>query len=212
MPGRIRWDWYQRAEHGAKLLGDVTGAVVAEIGSGFGGHAAHIASVLAPAEVFAVDSSPAQHERSRRSYQRVPRLTLVQAEAAAWLSERPNSLDVCFSMFGAIDFTDPRVLLPAVAAALRPRGLLLFSTLGHYRGGKPAETDVQSVQITVRLPDGTSAAMARWVLDVPVWHKLLDQAGLEVTHTDTIRDGDGPGAPMTTNVIRARRPAQDRSW
>jgi 2-polyprenyl-3-methyl-5-hydroxy-6-metoxy-1,4-benzoquinol methylase len=36
---------------------------------------------------------------------------------------------VLYSVFGAVDFTDPQELLPAVFSALQPGGRLVFSTL-----------------------------------------------------------------------------------
>ncbi|MCX4650235.1 hypothetical protein [Streptomyces sp. NBC_01446] len=58
-------------------------------------------------------------------------------------------------MFGAVDFTDPHILLPAVADALVPGGLFVFSTLGHFHNGQPAGNDVRPTTISVRQADGT---------------------------------------------------------
>ncbi len=69
-----------------------------------------------------------------------------------------------YSVFGALDFTDPRELLPAAASALRPGGRLVFSTLAHYLSGEPAQPDVTAADVPARTPDGESAALRRWVL------------------------------------------------
>lgn len=57
------------------------------------------------------------------------------------LGRLPGGYDVVYSVFGAVDFADPRLLLllPAAARALRPGGLFAATTLGHYLGGAPAE-------------------------------------------------------------------------
>ncbi|WP_237317713.1 class I SAM-dependent methyltransferase [Streptomyces sp. JJ36] len=202
--GRLYWDWYQRTGPGAELLGDVTGRVVLDLGAGSGRQAAHLAERLAPARVIAVDASPSQHERARARYGHIPRLVPVQSDATAYLRQHPGGADVCYSAFGACDFTDPRLLLPAVAAALRPGGRLLIATLARYRDGSPPETDVRPARITARAADGTPTTMERWVLGTPVWEKLLAEAGFTVAAVKTIRDdgeGDDAGPPMTTTVL-----------
>ncbi|MFE6894824.1 hypothetical protein [Streptomyces sp. NPDC057694] len=111
-----------------------------------------------------------------------------------------------YSVFGALDFTDPHTLLPALAHTLRPGGRLAMSTLAHYRGGDAPESDVRCAAIPVRYADGTRSTLHRWVLDVLVWHKLLDTHGFDVTDTETVADpGDEHGPPMTTTVLGAVR-------
>ncbi|MFI6347563.1 class I SAM-dependent methyltransferase [Streptomyces sp. NPDC050560] len=207
--GRFHWDWYQRAGPGAELLGNVAGRTVVDLGSGNGRLAAHVAWTLAPRRVIGVDASPAATERAHARYGHVPRLHPVHADAAACLQRHPASIDTAYSVFGAVDFTDPRILLPATAQALRPGGLLVISTLGHYRDGSPPEPDVRPVRIPVRTADGATATLARWVLGVPVWERQLTRAGLAVESVNTLRDpGGGCGPPMDTVILSARRPAR----
>ncbi|MGW0792946.1 class I SAM-dependent methyltransferase [Streptomyces sp. NPDC002911] len=202
---RLHWDWYQRMGPGDELLGDVAGRDIAELGAGSARQAAYVARSMSPARVVALDSSEAQHARSTVMHGEVPRLDLVQADAATYLSDRPDTLDVAYSLFGAVDFCDPHVLLPAVAAALRPGGRLVFSTLGHYKNGAPPATECQPADVPARLADGSASTMQRWVLDTPVWEKLLDEYGFELLGCDVIRDqGPEGAAPMTTTVFRAR--------
>ncbi|MEV8037495.1 class I SAM-dependent methyltransferase [Streptomyces sp. NPDC086182] len=206
--GTFHWDWYQRNEPGAEILGSLDGMAVIEVGAGTGRQAAHLAGTSAASEVTALDSSASIHERCRRSYGNVPRLRVVLAEATSYLVERPSAFDVVYSVFGALDFTDPRRLLPAVVASLRPGGTLVFSTLGHYRNGEAAESWVRSAQLPTALADGTPATMERWVLELPLWERLLAQAGLDVVGVETVHDaGRGGGPPTATRIIRATRPA-----
>ncbi|WNI23765.1 class I SAM-dependent methyltransferase [Streptomyces sp. ITFR-16] len=203
---RMHWDWYQRTGPGAELLGDLTGLVAAELGSGAGHQAAHVTTALAPSRLIALDSSPAQHANSRHLYGDVDGLDFVHADAARYLRERSGTIDVAYSLFGALDFSDPQTLLPALATALRPGGRLVFSTLGHYKGGAPPASECLPAEVPARLPDGSAATVRRWVLDVPVWEKLLAGHGFELSDTDTIRDSGPEGSPsMTTLVIRAGR-------
>jgi SAM-dependent methyltransferase len=204
--GRLYWDWYQRLGPGAEILGDVASRTVADLGAGTGRQAAHVAEVLGAAQVLAIDTSSAQITRGRDLFGDIPGLEFIHADAVTTLQATPSSLDVAYSYYGACDFTDPRALLPAVATALRPGGTFLLSTLAHYKGGQPPESDVQPATIPVLLDDGTCSTMWRWVLDTPVWEKLLAEAGFTDLTTDALRDpGTDTQPPMATTLIRAVR-------
>lgn len=158
------------------------------------------------ARVIAIDSSVAQHSRSRGFYEAVPGLDFVHDDAAMYLQDHPSSLDVAYSIFGALDFSDPQTLLPAAAVALRPGGTLVFSTLAHYRTGAPPEMECHPADIPTRMPDGSPGTMQRWVLESTVWTKLLDAHGFDLVDSDTVHDpGPDGGAPVATSLFRARR-------
>ncbi|MER5556520.1 class I SAM-dependent methyltransferase [Streptomyces sp. NPDC002793] len=202
----LHWDWYQRTGPGEEFLGNVAGRDVAELGAGSAAQAAFVAQALGPARVLALDSSAAQHARSIALHGGVPRLELVEADAATYLNDHPATLDVAYSVFGAVDFCDPQVLLPAVAVALRAGGRLIFSTLGHYKNGAPPATECRPADVPARLADDSVGTMQRWVLDRPVWEKLLDGFGFDLIDSDTILDpGPNGGAPMTTCIFAVRR-------
>jgi ubiquinone/menaquinone biosynthesis C-methylase UbiE len=200
----LYWDWYQRIGPGAEVLGPVEGRVVADLGAGGGRQAAHVAGVLGARRVVAVDASEGQIARAREGYGHVRGLEFVHADAVATLRAAPGSLDVAYSYFGAADFTDPRALLPAARSALRPGGLLVLATLGHYKGGRAAEDDVRPGAIRVRYADGTTGELQRWVLDPAVWEKLLLAAGFVDVAADVLRDaGDAERPAMATALLRA---------
>ncbi|TXS34306.1 class I SAM-dependent methyltransferase [Streptomyces sp. gb1(2016)] len=203
---RIYWDWYQNTGPDEALLGDVAGRDVADLGAGSARQAAYLAQVMKPARIIALDSSATRHARSVSLYGNVPRLELIQADAATYLAEHPGSLDIAYSIFGAVDFCAPKTLLPAVAVALRPGGRLIFSTLGHYSNGAPPATECLPTDVPMRLPDGSPSTLQRWVLDTPVWEKVLDGAGFDLVVSDTVHDlaPDG-GKAMTTCLFVARR-------
>lgn len=204
--GRLYWDWYQRIGPGAEILGDVAGRAVADLGSGSGRQAAHIADTLGAARVLAIDTSQTQIARGSDLYGHLPTLEFIHADAATTLQAAPGALDVAYSCFGAIDFSDPHSLLPAVATALRPGGTFVIATLAHYKNGRAAETDVRPGTIQMRHTDGTSSTMHRWVLDTPVWEKLLTEAGFTDLTADVLRDpGSEQKPPMATTLIHATR-------
>ena len=143
---RINWDWYQRKGPGDELLGELTGLAVAELGYGTGHQAAYPAMALEPARLIGLDSSLTQYTHSQTLYGHVPGLEFVHTDAAAFLSNGPQTLDVAYSIFGALDFSDPQILLAALATALRPGGSGRWRPRrsGHFRTRQveqPLETD-----------------------------------------------------------------------
>ncbi|WP_330327888.1 class I SAM-dependent methyltransferase [Streptomyces pseudovenezuelae] len=205
--GAFHWDWYERCGPGSELLGALDGRTVVELGAGAGRQAAHLAVTRAVAEVTALDSSPSMHRRGHKAYGAIPRLRIVRADATAYLRKHPNTFDVAYSVFGAVDFSDPCRLLPAIATSLRAAGTLVFSTLGRYRNGQEPESEVRAARLPTTLADGTPATMERWVLSLQVWERLLARAGLEVVGVQTVHDAGGDHhPPMVTRIVRAVRP------
>ncbi|GAA2399272.1 hypothetical protein GCM10010420_27180 [Streptomyces glaucosporus] len=207
VPGAFHWTWSQDGGPGPELLGDLSGRTVGDLGAGAARHAAHLAVRHAPARVVAVDASPAQHGTATDLFGHLaPRLRIVLSGAVPHLHTAAGAYDVLYSVFGAVDFTDPRELLPAAAAALRPGGRLVFSTLAHHVGGAPARTDVTASEIPARTPDGGTATMRRWVLRAHVWAEVLDGAGFTRIGTEVLpATGEGPRAADTL-LVTAHRP------
>ncbi|OII68907.1 class I SAM-dependent methyltransferase [Streptomyces sp. CC77] len=207
VPDSFHWVWSQQDGPGPEVLGDVTDKTLADLGAGTARHAAHLAVHHAPARVDAVDASPAQHDMATTLYASLaPRLNLVHQDVATHLRANPDAYDVLYSVFGAVDFADPRELLPAAACALRPGGRLVFSTLAHYLSGKSAQPDVTAAEVPAKTPEGESATMHRWVLQEHVWTKVLDQAGFTDIRVEALPAGDGP-RPAATLLVTAERPA-----
>jgi SAM-dependent methyltransferase len=205
VPDRFFWNWGQDSGPGAEALGDLTGRRVGDLGAGAARHAAHLAVHHRPARVVAVDASPAQHAMAGDLYGHLtPRLRLVHSDVTRHLHATADTYDVLYSVFGAVDFTEPRRLLPAAATALRPGGRLVFSTLAHHLGGAPARADVRYTEIGAKTPDGEAAGMRRWVLREQVWTKLLDEAGFARISTGTLPGKTGPRAADTLLVTAFR--------
>ncbi|MBT2490674.1 class I SAM-dependent methyltransferase [Streptomyces sp. ISL-96] len=207
VPDTFLWNWGQDGGPGPEVLGDITGKTLADLGAGAARHAAHLAVHHTPARIDAVDASPAQHAMAADLYGPLaPRLRLVHHDVVPHLSTAPSAYDVLYSVFGAVDFTDPRELLPAAAVALSPGGLLVFSTLAHYLSGASAQPDVTPADVPAKTPDGETATMRRWVLQEHVWIKVLDEAGFTRIHVEELPAGEGPRAAATL-LVTAERPA-----
>ncbi|MGW4951490.1 class I SAM-dependent methyltransferase [Streptomyces parvulus] len=208
VPDRFLWSWGQDVGPGAEALGETGGRRIGDLGAGAARHAAHLAVHHHPARIIAVDASPAQHDMAQDLYDHLAsRLRLVRADVRQHLHATAGTYDVLYSVFGAVDFVEPRELLPAAAAALRPGGRLVFSTLAHHLGGELARPDVQHTEIGAKTPEGEAATMHRWVLQKQVWTKLLDEAGFTRISTDTLPGEPGPRAADTL-LVTAFRPGQ----
>ncbi|MGW5611410.1 class I SAM-dependent methyltransferase [Streptomyces sp. NPDC003753] len=193
VPDDFRWSWDQDGGPGPEALGDLTGLCVGDLGAGAARHAAHLAVHHRAARIVAVDVSPAQYVMATDLYGHLaPRLHIVRADVVSHLQACPDTYDVLYSVFGAVDFTEPRELLPAVVAALRPGGRLVFSTLGHYLNGAPAQSDVRHADIPARTREGEATTMRRWVLQEQVWTKLLDEVGFTGISVHVLPGGKGP--------------------
>ncbi|MET9116049.1 class I SAM-dependent methyltransferase [Streptomyces longwoodensis] len=187
VPDTFYWSWGQDAGPGPEILGELTGRCVGDLGAGTARHAAHLAVHHQPARVVALDASPAQHAMATSLYAHLgPRLCIVQSDAVSHLQAMTGTYDVLYSIFGAVDFTDPRALLPTAAAALKPGGRLVYSTLAHYLNGAPAQPEAVAADIPAKTPDGEPTTMRRWVLHEHVWTKLLDEAGFTNITVDVL--------------------------
>ncbi|KQX77065.1 class I SAM-dependent methyltransferase [Streptomyces sp. NPDC002962] len=211
VPSGFHWSWGQASGPGAEILGDLTGRCVGDLGAGAARQAAHLAVHHHPARVVAVDASPAQHAMAGDLYGHLtPQLHLALCDVPAHLRASPDTYDVLYSVFGAVDFTEPRELLPAAVRALRPGGRLVFSTLAHHLGGTPADPDVRHTEIGAKTPDGAAAVLRRWVLQEHVWTTLLDEAGFTRITTEVLPGGPGPRVADTL-LVRAFRTDDQRA-
>ncbi|HEY7018837.1 MAG TPA: methyltransferase domain-containing protein [Gaiellaceae bacterium] len=128
----ITWGKWGQPESELRILPDVTGKDVIELGCG----TAYFGSWLKRAgadRVVGVDVTPAQLETARRLNEQHGRgLELIEANAEH-VPLPDASFDLVFSEYGASIWCDPKLWIAEAARLLRPRGELVFmrgTTLG----------------------------------------------------------------------------------
>ncbi|PFG43104.1 methyltransferase family protein [Isoptericola jiangsuensis] len=132
----FRWGPEGVTEAELRLLGDVVGARVLEVGAG----AAHCSRWLADqgARVVATDVAPAMLDAAARIDADRPRpVPLVEADARA-LPFADDTFDVAFTSYGAVPFVpDARAVHAEAARVLRPGGRWVFSVTHPVRWAFP---------------------------------------------------------------------------
>ncbi|MFL1380519.1 MULTISPECIES: class I SAM-dependent DNA methyltransferase [unclassified Nocardiopsis] len=163
-------EWTQYAGHGpgVELLGQPSSAL--ELGSGRGNAVATLASLGAKAA--GVDLSPVAVEQARTRWGYLG-AEFHQADAVDFLEGAPRRWDTIYSVWGAVWFTDPEVLLPLVYDRLEPGGSFVFShapaipgsygAQGMYGGGF----------------NGRRVWVYRWAYEPAEWERILTRHGFE---------------------------------
>ena len=124
-PGDAGWGPWQIPERDLRVLGDVQGLDVLELGCG----AAQWSIWLAGqgARPVGLDNSAAQlHHARRLMAEQDVHLPLVHASAER-VPLADQAFDVVFCDHGAMSFADPDRTVPEAARLLRPGGLLVFN-------------------------------------------------------------------------------------
>ena len=123
--GGMAWGVWQIPESELRVLGEIAGSDVLELGCG----ACQWSIALAQrgARMTGLDVSARQLEHAREAMDAAGvEFPLVCASAEATpLPDR--SFDIVFCDWGAVTFTDPCLTIPEVARLLRPGGLFAFS-------------------------------------------------------------------------------------
>ncbi|WP_416976942.1 bifunctional class I SAM-dependent methyltransferase/NUDIX hydrolase [Streptomyces sp. T028] len=186
---------------GARVLGDVAGYRVLDLGSGAGVHAAHLTRDHA-AFVDAIDISPTQQQRARDRFGALAGARFLTGDAVAHLRES-EPYDLVYSVHG-LSYIDPHRLLPALRDGIRPRGRLVFSTLHTNLNGLEPSSTVTARQEEVRLAKTAPIPVQMWILTPEVWKGLLAKHGFAVESVDLLH---APGAdnPVVCQLIQARR-------
>lgn len=197
--GETTWfNWTQYEEHGpgAELLDLPSGGHVLDLGCGKGGNAAHLASLGMSA--VGVDISPVQLQAARERWGSLSGLTLHKVEAVAFLHDTEDVYDAVYSVYGALWFTNPAALLPAVRERLRPGGMLAFSQ-------RPAVDGCYGCQASYipRGPDEDPLVVKRWDYEPKEWEWLLQEHGFGDVHAEVIAAPPGK-RKIGTLVVRAR--------
>lgn len=196
--GATTWfNWTQYPDHGpgAEVLGVRPGHRVLDLGCGKGGNLAHLAALGARAA--GVDVSPAQLHAARERWADAG-LALYRRDALAFLTADAGAdFDAVYSVFGAVWFTDPVLLLPAIRARLRPGGVFAFSQRPPVEGCYGC----QASYIT-RSEDEDPLVVRRWDYELDAWRDLLTDAGFQDVRAQVIPAPPGP-RKIGTVLVRA---------
>ncbi|MGW2049820.1 NUDIX domain-containing protein [Streptomyces sp. NPDC001858] len=221
VPEAERIDWgFPDAGPDDAFLGELKGRRVLDLGCGTARHAARLVRVHG-AVVDAVDSAPGQIERARARYGSLPGLRLFHADAVAHLRAAAQPYDVIYSV-NAVPFIDPRRLLPALATALAPGGMLCFSVLHTNSHGDGPTSELVARPETLRFPGGGKTTVRMWAPTPERWEALLAEHGLHVEEVVPVTAPAATAATASTaaaesadpvnlaayRVFRARRPVR----
>ncbi|MBT2396070.1 bifunctional 2-polyprenyl-6-hydroxyphenol methylase/3-demethylubiquinol 3-O-methyltransferase UbiG [Streptomyces sp. ISL-100] len=193
--GASTWfNWTQWPDHGPdeKILGNIVGSPVLDLGCGSGGNLAHL--VALGADAVGVDISPVQIARTR---ERWPHLDVRQETAEEFLAADDYQYTAVCSVFGAAWFTDPADLLPLVHERLTPGGVYAFSH------NPPALVGCYGPQASQMQPPEKGAEplyVKRWDYEPARWAEMLKQAGF----TDVTAEVIEPPAGKRTGTLLVR--------
>jgi SAM-dependent methyltransferase len=178
-----------------KVLGDVNGKDILELGCGGGQWAVRLARQ--GARVIAQDISDVQIELARKFAAEVEIAPPASVEFRQGNAEDlgewgDGSFDIVFSNFGAVGFVDIEACFREVARVLKPGGTFAFSWLSPFFDCLADEGDNQleiirpyfdrsPITAESLWPDGTRTLYVQFHHTFGDWHSALFQAGLLVT-------------------------------
>jgi SAM-dependent methyltransferase len=185
--GATTWfNWTQYPDHGPNesVFGDVRGRTVLELGSGSGANLAHLA--MLGADCVGVDIAPSREVVAKRKWGGQPKIAFVTADVVDYLTTTEMAFDIVFSVFGAVWFTEPAILLPLVRRRMTMGGLLAFSHVATVESG--AES---------------GRVIRKWNYSAERWVRLLTAAGFGDVHAEVIAapTGDKPGTLFVQAVV-----------
>lgn len=194
LPARFEWTSQPGVGPASELFGALPGLQLLELGCGTGDNLAHLVSQ--GARGIGVDSCAQQLLRARERWGRLrPAPAFVHADAASYLADSSSLVDRTYSVFGALSFTDPAPLLPAIHARLRRGGLLLVSA------NTPSAGAREGPSRTLRTVLGQHMAVTEYRYQAHTWTGLLADAGFAFGHCLQDR-----ARPAPTLIMVARRP------
>jgi SAM-dependent methyltransferase len=211
-----RWGTWQIPEAELRVLGDVAGQDVLELGCG----AAQWAILLARqgAHMVGLDNSERQlgHARERLA---AAGLDVPLVHAAAESMPLPDeSFDIVFCDHGALSFADPLLVVPEVARVLRPGGLFAFSHFSPLGWICVDENDEMKERLVMdyfgihRYDDADGSV--HFQLPYGEWIRLFRRNGLSVEELIEVRPAEGAESTYRTaeETAWARRWPMEEIW
>lgn len=204
------WGMWHRPERELRVLGDVEGKDILELGCG----AARWSVELAQhgARMVGLDFSAARLEQARTQMARAGvdfPLLQASAEAVPLPSDR---FDIVFCDWGAVTFTDPYRTVPEVARLLRAGGLFAFSNASPFRSlCQNRKTDHMSPRLLydyfdlhrIEYPDEVN-----FQLPYGEWIRLFIENGFTV---ESLTEHQ-PGPSETSSYLNQNETTWARHW
>jgi SAM-dependent methyltransferase len=206
----LAWGAWRVPEAELRVLGDVTGRDVLELGCGAAQWA--IALTAHGAQVVGLDQSAAQLRHAHGGG-----VALVQAsgEAVPFASE---SFDVVFCDHGAMSFCDPERSVPEAARLLRPGGLLAFCHSTPLRivcdDGVKTTRKLHQSYFEMRRLDWDGEGTIDFQIPYGEWIRLFRRHGLVIDDLVELRPSKGATTTYTDYVGYkwARRWPAEQIW
>lgn len=175
--GRFEWSQFPGCGPAAKVFGALEDQRMLELGCGIGTNAAVLARC--GAVVHGVDVAVENIIQARMQFAQLePRLTFTSCSAEEFLATTDWRFGCAYSVFGAVGFVDPHVLLPLVRRCLTPNGRLIFSVRHpEWDGGGPLPRADKVVQH--KLPT-TGAVVRRFEFGRTAWFTVLSRYGFRI--------------------------------
>lgn len=161
------WTQYDGHGPGEELLGDPVATL--ELGSGRGNAVAALATKGIDAT--GIDVSPIQVGNAKDRWGRLPNARYLAGDAREFLASTDERWDAIYSIWGALWFTDPQLLLPVIHDRLNPGGRLVFS----HAPAVPGSYGIQGMYGNGF--NGRQVWIYRWAYEPDAWTDLLGQHG-----------------------------------
>lgn len=196
MGAGFEWSQFPGRGPAAEIFGVLADQRVLELGCGSGANAAVLARC--GAVVHGVDVAVEQIIQARRQFSDLdPKLTFTICSAEEFLVTTDRRFGCAYSVFGAVSFVDPHVLLPLVRQCLTAEGRLIFSVRHpEWDGGGPPPRAGRVVQH--RSPT-TGEVVRRFEFSRTSWFRILSRYGFKIDHVLDI-----PAPAPRSEVARAR--------
>ncbi|OLF12932.1 SAM-dependent methyltransferase [Actinophytocola xinjiangensis] len=189
------WTQYDGHGPGDEILGNALRTM--ELGSGCGNAVAALATKGIDAT--GIDISPAQTTTARNRWRHLPNAHYLAGDVLDYLTGTDQQWDAMYSIWGALWFTDPHAILPAVRDRLTPSGKLVFS----HAPAVPGSYGIQGMYGNGFT--GRQTWIYRWAYEPDTWSDLLHQHGFVDVNArvESAPEPDNVG----TLIVEARRPA-----